>query len=216
MKNLFLIILFVGLLSCGMPDELELPDEDIKCQNGSIFYKNKKYTGKILVEDKKNTVNYKGYLNLKEGKLDGVSEILNSKTKEYFKFKVTTGEFDGEYITKVLNVIDASIFFEKGMIKKYRVIYPDNSREELTFDNDGLANGFVIENGKKTEFVKGFSDYDQKRVKISLTKDKRKQVIQVYKEKELLAEKEIDISLTPKLLEGKLFPILCEDGKEIQ
>lgn len=52
MKQILLVIvLIIGILSCGMPKEVEYPNENLKIENNMVLYKNKKYTGKISIED---------------------------------------------------------------------------------------------------------------------------------------------------------------------
>ena len=43
MKQILLVIvLIIGILSCGMPKEVEYPNENLKIENNMVLYKNKK------------------------------------------------------------------------------------------------------------------------------------------------------------------------------
>ena len=42
-KILLTIVLIIGILSCGMPKEVEYPNENLKIENNMVLYKNKKY-----------------------------------------------------------------------------------------------------------------------------------------------------------------------------
>ena len=74
MKNLLLVVVVTFLLlSCEISKVVNYPNVDIKFENNTIFYKSKKYTGKmkIVIKDK----GIQASLNVKEGKLNGKGNL---------------------------------------------------------------------------------------------------------------------------------------------
>ena len=107
-KILFLIILMLGLISCGAPKEIALPNKNIKVENGAITFKGKPYTGKIKMNLSDKVQGYSGFLSFKEGHFDGLSEIKNEKQKMHIKFTVLDGKFEGEVISKMPQMGEAT------------------------------------------------------------------------------------------------------------
>ena len=107
-KILFLIVLMLGLVSCGTPKEIALPNKNIKVENGAITFKGKPYTGKIKMNLSDKVQGYSGFLSFKDGHFDGLSEIKNEKQKMHIKFTVLNGKFEGEVISKMPQMWEAT------------------------------------------------------------------------------------------------------------
>ena len=86
-RYLLMLVLILGLAVSCMPKEVTIPNKNLKYEKGEITYKGKAYkgivtykgqpyTGKIKtnLKDKVGT-GWEGFLTLKDGHLDGVTEI---------------------------------------------------------------------------------------------------------------------------------------------
>ena len=90
MKRILLIILLItAILSCKDSKELTIPDKDLSYKDGVVLYKGKAYTGKINVKKLNDKEQFEeGFVTLKNGHLDGITELKNEKVGTYFKFNV--------------------------------------------------------------------------------------------------------------------------------
>ena len=152
-KILLVIVLIIGILSCGMPKEIEYPDENLKIENSIVLYKNKKYTGKMIIKDEKNGV--AGEINLKDGKLEGkgIFEIGGNYLLEY---NIMNGNLDGQLIERFEKTILKSEY-KTGKIKNIYYKGDNTMEKNFSFDDSGRVNGTVkvLENGDIVAFKDG-------------------------------------------------------------
>lgn len=149
-RNLLVIILLLMVISCGISKNINLPDKDLKIDKGEVFFKDKKYTGKLILTDE-----YTGFVTLKDGKLEGTSEIKNDKKNSYTKFTIINEKFEGEVIIKNKDQnLDMTVNYDNGKIVKLLGEFSDGVEYDLTFVN-GLANGWFQNGGEKFLFSDG-------------------------------------------------------------
>ena len=150
-KILLTIVLILGILSCGMPKEVEYPDENLKFENSTVLYKNKKYTGKIMINDQSRGIT--GELNLKDGQLDGKG-IFKDKNYYLLEYNIMNGKLEGKLVEKIKTVTINSEY-KDGNIKKFH-FENGNLEMDFTFDDDGKANGNEIV--KELEEIVAYKD----------------------------------------------------------
>jgi hypothetical protein len=56
-----------------------LPNKAVKYENGTITYKGKPYTGKLVTSLEDKAIGYEGFITLKEGHLEGQTKITSEK-----------------------------------------------------------------------------------------------------------------------------------------
>ena len=153
MRKIILIILLVLMvLSCGTSNKITLPDKDIKVENETVFFKNEKYTGRINLKDKNGVL---GFISLKNGHLDGSTEIRNEKKQMYTKFNIVNDKFEGETVIKNTDQgINMTVNYNKGKIVRLLGDYSKDVKYDVTFV-DGLANGWFTSEGEKFVFSDG-------------------------------------------------------------
>lgn len=158
MKKIIKIVFMVMISLVTMSQEVskEIPKEvksssqkwSLTSEN-ELSYDGKPYTGKVILDNKGG----KGYLNLKDGHLEGYS-YMESQVFET-SFNVVNRKFDGEYMfmEKINGVRQGSIIsFNKGNIEKLKgngktIVY------DLIFDSQGKVNGKMVK-GKEELIVK--------------------------------------------------------------
>lgn len=155
MKKLLLItVLIIGILSCGVPKEIQYPNENLKFENNVVLYKGKKYSGKIKVSVKE--TNTESELNVKNGRLDGKGFY---KGDGYLlEYNIVNSELDGEFIEE-FESSRVAIEFKNGKIQKFY----DKGKfmiEQYYFDNEGRANGNeeVVETGDIVAYKDGVGE----------------------------------------------------------
>ena len=118
MKQILLVIvLIIGILSCGMPKEVEYPNENLKIENNMVLYKNKKYTGKISIEDEGKNVT--GEINLKDGKLEG-GGFYKIGDVYLLEYNIKEGKLDGKFAIKDTNDnFEMLSEYKDGKIRKF-------------------------------------------------------------------------------------------------
>ena len=158
-KLLFVILLILSIVSCGV---IKLPNKEIKVDNNVVTFHGKPYTGKIDFGTKSGN---SGFVNLKDGQLDGMTEIINKEKKFSMKFNVIEGKFDGELVIKNESQnIDMTVSYSKGKIIKLTGDFSKEMKYNLTF-KDGLANGWFESNGEKFTFTNGITSITDGNIK---------------------------------------------------
>ena len=158
MKQILLVIVLItGILSCGMPKEVEYPNENLKIENNIFLYKNKKYTGKISIEDEGKNVT--GEINLKDGKLEGEGfyKIGNMYLLEY---NIKAGKLDGKFTIE--NINDNYKILSEYKDGKIRKLFSESEHmiTDFSFDEEGRVNGTEksVSAGETVAFKDGFGE----------------------------------------------------------
>ena len=151
-KGIFIIVLVLMVLSCGTSNKITLPDKDVKIENETVFFKNEKYTGRVELKNKNGV---SGFVSLKDGHLDGLTELKNDKKQMYTKFNIVNDKFEGETVIKNADQgIDMTVNYNNGKIVKLSGDYSKSIKYDITFV-DGLANGWFESEGEKFDFSDG-------------------------------------------------------------
>ena len=159
MKRRILLTVLMSLLMMVVsygetPKELKLPNKAVKYENGTITYKGKPYTGKLVTSLVDKAIGYKGFVTLKEGHIEGQIKITSEKNEQELEANVKDGKFDGQYAVKALEG-EITLTLEAGILKAQKINYIDGYKEDLTFDTGGLANGTVEMGDQKLSFKDG-------------------------------------------------------------
>ena len=208
-RILFVIICMLGILSCGVPKELTIPDKHLNYKNGAVLYKETPYTGKVKLKKIADKEQFEeGYINLKDGRLDGITDFKNDTAKTHFKFNVKDGKFDGEYILKHPLIGDFVMNFENGELKELKGKFPNDISQDLIFDKDGNVNGLIEQSGEQLDFKGGIAEKETLKVKMFLDQEtKQKLVTEVYDGDKLMAREENILLFTVKDFEEELLPV---------
>ena len=158
MKQILLVIVLItGILSCGMPKEVEYPNENLKIENNTVLYKNKKYTGKITIKDEGTKIS--GEINLKDGKLEGEGfyKIGNMYLLEY---NIKAGKLDGKFTIE--NINDNYKILSEYKDGKIRKLFSESEHmiTDFSFDEEGRVNGTeeAVSAGETIAFKDGFGE----------------------------------------------------------
>ena len=208
-RILFVLICMLGILSCGVPKELTVPDKGLSYRDGTVFYKEKPYTGKMKLKKIADKEQFEeGYINLQNGKLYGITDFKNDTAKTHFKFNVKDGKFDGEYILKHPLIGDFIMSFENGELKELKGKFPNDISQDLIFDKDGNVNGLIEQGGEQLDFQGGVAAKDTLKVKMFLDPEtKQKLITEVYESEKLMAREENILLFTVKDFEEELLPV---------
>ncbi len=209
MKRILLVILLITvMLSCENSGELTIPNKDLSYKDGVVQYKGKAYTGKINMKKLNDKEQYEqGFMNIKNGHLEGVTELKNEMIGTYFKFNVKNGKLDGEYILEHPKIGDLKMLFEDGKLKKLSGKLPNNINEDLTIDKDGNVNGTFEQDGQKLEFKNGLVDEDGLKVKMYIDKETgQKMITEVYQDDKTVSKGEAIILFSIKDFETAMLP----------
>ena len=209
MKRILLVILLITvMLSCENSRELTIPNKDLSYKDGIVQYKGKAYTGKINMKKLNDKEQYEqGFMNIKNGHLEGVTELKNEMIGTYFKFNVKKGKLDGEYILEHPKIGDLKMLFEDGQLKKLSGKLPNNINEDLTIDKDGNVNGTFEQDGQKLEFKNGLVDEDGLKVKMYIDKETgQKMITEVYQDDKTVSKGEAIILFSIKDFETAMLP----------
>ena len=208
-RIIFVIICALGILSCGVPKELTIPDKHLSYKDSVVLYKVKPYTGKIKLKKIADKEQYEeGYINLQGGRLYGITDFKNDMAKTHFKFNVKDGKFDGEYVLKHPLIGDFVMSFENGELKELKGKFPNDINQDLIFDKDGNVNGLIEQSGEQLDFRGGVAEKDTLKVKMFLDPEtKQKLVTEVYEGDKLMAREENILLFTVKDFEEELLPV---------
>ncbi len=222
---LMLALILVFAVSC-MPKEAALPNKNLKYEKGEITYKGKvykgvvtykgqPYTGKITTSAKeKLTSGWSGFINLKDGHLDGMTEVKNA-SGEYTKFNVINSKFEGEYAAKMNKKGNVTIFFKDGRPESIKIVKKTLTtaiKQDFTIDADGKINGEMTSYGNTIIFKDGTAEVNGMTMKLYLN-DENKFITEIYQEGKLIQKDEPKTSLVPELLEKLIFPTMINGEK---
>ena len=207
-RILFIILLVTGILSRKV-DELTIPNKHLTFKDGTVLYKEKPYTGKVKLKKIPDKEQYEtGYINLKNGHLDGVTEFENDMAKTHFKFNVKNGKYDGEYVLKHPLIGDFVMSYENGELKQLNGKFPNEIKQDLIFDKDGNVNGLIEQGGEQLDFKAGVAEKDTLKVKMFLDSEtKQKLITEVYEGDKLMAREENILLFTVKDFAEELLPV---------
>ena len=209
MKRILLIILLItAMLSCKDSKELTIPDKDLSYKDGVVLYKGKAYTGKINVKKLNDKEQFEeGFVTLKNGHLDGITELKNEKVGTYFKFNVKDKRLEGEYILEHPKIGDLTMSFQDGLLKRLNGKFPNDIRQEFIIDKNGNVNGILEQDGQKLEFKNGFADEEGLKVKMYIDKETgQKLITEVYEDNKVVSKGEAVILFSIKDFEEVLLP----------
>ena len=210
MKRLLLMIICtLGILSCGIPEEVTVPNKHLNYKDNVVLYKEKPYTGKVKLKKITDKEQFEeGYIGLKDGKLEGITDFKNDTAKTHFKFDVKGGQFDGQYILKHPLIGDFIMNFENGNLKELKGKFPNDINQDLIFDKDGNVNGLIEQGGEQLDFQGGVAVKDTLKVKMFLDPEtKQKLVTEVYEGDKLMAREENILLFTVKDFMEELLPV---------
>ena len=210
MKRLLLMIICtLGILSCGVPKEVTVPDKHLNYKDNIVLYNEKPYTGKVKLKKIADKEQFEeGYISVKDGKLEGITDFKNDAAKTHFKFDVKSGKFDGEYILKHPLIGDFVMNFEAGELKELKGKFPNDINQDLIFDKDGNVNGLIEQGGEQLDFQGGVAVKDTLKVKMFLdTETKQKLITEVYEGDKLMAREENILLFTVGDFTEELLPV---------
>ena len=207
MKKILLAVIFVfGFVISFSNTDITLPNKDIKVVKDVLLYKNSPFTGNIIMsaEDKKE--GYSGAISLKNGHLDGLSELRNDSQGEHVKFTVVGGKFDGELIMNDPSQgVSITLNIKKGAILKYLADVQGVYKYDLSFVNN-LANGTMEADGQEFRFKNGIAKGPQgQELKLSLDPVTGDMEMEAYVNGRVAGKETIPNILTPQYLETFLF-----------
>ncbi len=207
MKKILLAVIFVfGFVISFSNTDITLPNKDIKVVKDVLLYKNSPFTGNIIMsaEDKKE--GYSGAISLKNGHLDGLSELRNDRQGELVKFTVVDGKFDGELIMNDPSQgVSITLNIKKGAIVKYLADIEGIYKYDLSFTNN-LANGTMEVSGQEFRFKNGIAKGPQgQELKLSLDPVTGDMETEAYVNGRVAGKETIPNILTPQYLETFLF-----------
>ena len=208
-KILFLIVLMLGLVSCGTPKEVALPNKNLKNENGVVTYKGKPYTGKLKANLADKVQGYNGSLSFKDGHFEGLSEIKSDKQKMHVKFSITNGKFDGEVISKMPQMGEALINFKDGKIVSEKSSFINGVDADLTYSPEGVVNGTMKINGQTLNFKDGEAQFGPGKMIVKIDYEKQILTMTVMQGTTEVQKVEQPV-LTVDMFEKMLFPILTQ------
>ena len=203
MKRILLIILLItAILSCKDSKELTIPDKDLSYKDGVVLYKGKAYTGKINVKKLNDKEQFEeGFVTLKNGHLDGITELKNEKVGTYFKFNVKDKRLEHPKIG------DLTMSFQDGLLKRLNGKFPNDIRQEFIIDKNGNVNGILKQDGQELEFKNGLADEEGLKVKMYIDKETgQKLITEVYEDNKVVSKGEAVILFSIKDFEEVLLP----------
>ena len=209
MKRILLIILLItAILSCKDSKELTIPDKDLSYKDGVVLYKGKAYTGKLNVKKLNDKEQFEeGFVTLKNGHLDGITELKNEKVGTYFKFNVKDKRLEGEYILEHPKIGDLTMSFQDGLLKRLNGKFPNDIRQEFIIDKNGNVNGILKQDGQELEFKNGLADEEGLKVKMYIDKETgQKLITEVYEDNKVVSKGEAVILFSIKDFEEVLLP----------
>lgn len=223
-RYLLMLVLILGLVSC-MPKEITLPNKNLKYEKGEVAYKGKvykgivtykgqPYTGKIKTNLKDEISGWSGFITLKDGHLDGMTELKN-RTGEQAKFNVTDYKFDGEYSAKLEKMGEVHAVFKSGRPESTKINLSFGGmdvKQDFTIDEEGRVNGEMEANGNTVVFKEGTADFNGMTMKLYLNEE-NKIVTEIYQGDKLLQKEVPKSAATPELYEKLVFPAMLNGEK---
>ena len=209
MKKLFALLalaLTLGLAACSPPSEISLPDSNVKYENGVVMYKDKPYTGKVVSNLKDKIEGYEGFVTLKDGHLDGKTEVTG-KNSDKFKFTVVNGQLDGDVIADVEQMkMKGHLVFAAGKLKSMKIDAP-NTKQDLTVADNGNVSGKMAMNGQTIELKDGVAELGNgASMKMSI-KD-GKVIVEAMHNGKVLQKQENDLKMDLPSFEKQILPAM--------
>ena len=207
-------LLMVVLVSCvGTPKELKFSDESVKYENGTITYKGKPYTGKLVssAADIISESGYGGFVTLKKGHLEGQTKIAFKKDKEEYEINVKDSKLDGQYIEKTSKMGEVRINSEAGALKVMKADMTNGLKMDLTFDVAGLANGTMEMGAQKFVFKDGkapVAGQTNSFVSLKYMKETNSVSTEVTQGGNVVQKEDNPLGFDVKTLESQIFPAL--------
>ena len=212
-------LLMVVLVSCvGTPKELKFSDESVKYENGTITYKGKPYTGKLVssAADIISESGYGGFVTLKKGHLEGQTKIAFKKDKEEYEINVKDSKLDGQYIEKTSKMGEVRINSEAGALKVMKADMTNGLKMDLTFDVAGLANGTMEMGAQKFAFKDGkapVAGHANSFIALKYMKETDSVVVEDIQNGKVIQKQDNLLKFDFKKLESELFPKLLGNKK---
>ena len=210
LMSLLMVVVSYG----GTPKELETSNKSLKYENGTVTYKGKPYTGKLVTSLEDKAIGYEGFITLKEGHLEGQIKITSEKSKQELEANVKDGKFDGQYITKNSKIGEITATLEAGVLKAQKTNFIDGTKLDLTFDDTGLANGTMEMGAQKFSFKDGKAlNVGEKNsfVTLKYMKETNSVVIEDIQNGKVFGKKETSLEFDVETVESEIFPALLKD-----
>ena len=207
MKKIILSVIFIFSFAVSFSNiDITLPNKDVKVVKDVLLYKNSPFTGNIIMNTEDQNEGYSGSISLKNGHLDGMSEMKNDRLGQRVKFTVVDGKFDGELI---MNDPDQNTFItldvKKGAIIKYLADVQGLYKYDLNFVNN-LANGTMEVEDQEFRFKNGIAKGPQgQELKLSLDPVTGDMKMEAFVNGKTVGKETIPNILTPQYLETFLF-----------
>ena len=216
MKRRILLTVLMSLLMVVVsygetPKELEIPNKAIKYENGTITYKGKPYTGKIVASLEDKAIGYEGFITLKDGHLEGQTKISSGKNKEEYEVNVKDGKFDGQYIVKTPQIGEIAITSEAGVLKALKTAMTNGLKQDLTFDAAGLANGTMEMGAQKFAFKDGkapVAGHANSFIALKYMKETNSVVTELIQNGKVTQKQDNPLEFDVKTLESQIFPAI--------
>lgn len=209
---LFLCALLVGLAGCA-PQEIVLPNGDLKYANGVVEYKGKPYSGKVIITQADKDNGFDGYVNLKDGHLDGMME-MKSPDGEKLKANTVNGQFDGDYISEYPNLGQAHLVFKAGKVKSVKLDFnvQGGIKQDLTIADDRKINGTMTTASETITFKNGEAQTNGVTIKLYMNEEE-KTVKEIYSDGKLVQKDVAKAASTPEFYEKLAFPAIFNGEK---
>ena len=219
MKRRILLTVLMSLLMVVVsygetPKELEIPNKAIKYENGTITYKGKPYTGKIVASLEDKAIGYEGFITLKEGHLEGQIKITSEKNKEEYEINVKDGKLDGPYTAKTPKIGEITIISEAGVLKAMKTDMTNGLKQDLTFDVTGLANGTMEMGDQKFSFKDGKAPVVGEKnsfVTLKYMKETNSIVTGATQGGNVVKKEDNPLEFDVETVESEIFPALLKD-----
>ena len=210
LMSLLMVVVSYG----GTPKELETSNKSLKYENGTVTYKGKPYTGKLVTSLEDKAIGYEGFITLKEGHLEGQIKITSEKSKQELEANVKDGKFDGQYITKNSKIGEITATLEAGVLKAQKTNFIDGTKLDLTFDDTGLANGTMEMGAQKFSFKDGKAPVVGEKnsfVTLKYMKETNSVVTGATQGGNVVQKEDVPLGFDVETLDSEIFPALLKD-----
>ena len=207
-KTLFLIALLFGMVACSPAESIMLSDKNLKYENGAFTYYGKPYTGKLTAQRDEMGPCDRFFIQLKDGHLDGASEI-KCKGSE-LKFTVVNGKFDGDLYGNNSNGKETSANFRLGKLTRLKVV-DGQFLQDFTVADDGKVSGTLATGEVTVHFKDGVGKIGETHSMKMQLNDQMELVSEVYEGDKLTETVKDELGLTPPRFERKVITVLLED-----
>ena len=206
MKKILLVVIFILGFAISFSNNISLPNEKVSVVNDTLLYNGSPFTGNIIMNEEDQMDGYLGAISLKNGHLDGLTELRNDGKRQHMKFTAVNGKFDGELIMKDPEQgIDLILSIKKGAIIKYFGNIQGEIEYNLTFKNN-LASGTIGGQGELLEFKNGVARGSEgQEIRLSLNPATGDMEMEAIVNGQAVGKQTIPNLLTPQFLESFLF-----------